>query len=1463
MSYSGGKGADRKGKIRLSTSARGRRSAARTTRIAICAVEGLEARQLLTAAGLVTTPQIYSGPLNGKIVFTSGGHGFGWNSSTGTYMTDRPDYWQNSSDTSDGDLVEDLGNQDQMSIYADYLLRAGATVVPMRPVGRQVNEVVLDNDSPDVTFSANWSNSTNTRFYDEDYGATTDAIPYKFANTVIGASTATATYTPNIPAAGFYPVYTWVHYGTDRTAQTYTINHTGGSTQITVDHSIVGDGWVYLGTYHFNAGKSATGEGSVVITNSAPVTGKVVIADAIRFGNGMGDYVESGAPGVSGYPREDENSYHWVARSIGQGTTLSAVIGSDTNVSAPSDFAQYMYHGVFGGALYIGFHSNGSTGIDTTATSRGAVGLYAKDAINRTPNQITLAQLMADQINQDMTALDGTFETTWSTPATNTDSHINFGEIDLGAGAEMDATICEVAYHDNVQDNELLRDPKVRDQIARSVFQGTLQYFATYGNPVITNTSLPTAPVNVSAVSNASGQVTINWAAGANTPATVFGDPATGFKVYASVDGYGFDGGTTVAGGGATSITLAGYDPNTPYYFKVTATNAGGESKGSEIIAALPSGGAKNVMIVNGFDRLDRTQDIRYPYTQSGYPKPDPDGAANRVYSRYNNTFDYITQFVSAIQNSKPGTHFDSTSNEDVINGSINLGNYKTVMWILGNESTANHTFDATEQTDVTNFINAGGNLFVSGSEIAWDLDSQNHGRSFYQNTLKASFVADDANTYNIVSAGGGIFAGLSSGSCSNNLAGSFSSLDGQTYDVATPDVISPQSGAVAALTYSGGTGGTAGIQVVGANGKGSIVMFGFPFETLTSSTLKQQMMGKVLDFFTTTLSPAPGAPVLAAASDTGTPGDNKTKLNNSSVSSELQFSVPGTTVGATVSLYSSGTLIGSTTAVATTTTITTNGASTLADGVRSITARQTLAGQLQSGDSTPLNITIDTIAPTATVTTISSPKNTSILSDTIVFSEAINGLSLANVSLTRDAGSSLLTASQTPTTSDNITFTISNLSTLTGNAGLYSLSVPASGAISDAAGNTLVTNASTNWVMNTIALPPGSNTLRIVRNGAQDDLYINSASVTYSIALSDFSSLLLGVLTSGTNDAITLDYGGGSPIPAGNLNITGSGGNDSLAVLGSTGSDTASFGSDVVTFAGTITYGAIPTLSFDGKGGGDTLAVYAGSLMLPTTQNLASLSIGTGAGVSLPQGGSATLVTNSLVIVGTGYLDVSDDALIVNYTTTAPTSLRDYLVSGRNAPAASAAPWNGPGIRSTYALNNGNGFNLAIGQADNNALAAVNANGSYTSFAGQTVSSNCVLIQLTYGADANLDRVVDGKDVAIIGTHFQKPGSGQWCFGDFDYSGTCDGSDVAVLGTTFGKTSPALSPAQSSTLTPLAAPATSPIKTSTATKPISSPEPRPPAIPFSSLTIDADTIYGKSKPKHRPPLSSNGIIFA
>src|SRR5262245_23089211 len=161
----------------------------------VFAFEQLEPRLTLAAAGLVPVGSQPTGPLTGKIVYASGGHGWDWSSGVNRWATDRPEY----------QLVEDFGTQEQLTYYVDYLFRAGATIVPMRPVGRQINEVVVDNDSAGVTFTGSWTNSVNSRFYDEDYGAVADATPYRYSTADPTTETATATYTPNIPAAGFYP----------------------------------------------------------------------------------------------------------------------------------------------------------------------------------------------------------------------------------------------------------------------------------------------------------------------------------------------------------------------------------------------------------------------------------------------------------------------------------------------------------------------------------------------------------------------------------------------------------------------------------------------------------------------------------------------------------------------------------------------------------------------------------------------------------------------------------------------------------------------------------------------------------------------------------------------------------------------------------------------------------------------------------------------------------------------------------------------------------------------------------------------------------------------------------------------------------------------------------------------------------------------------------------------------------
>jgi hypothetical protein len=714
-------------------------------------------------------------------------------------------------------MIEDHGNYDQMNFLADYLFRAGATIVPLRPIGHQTNEIVLDNDDAGVTFVGSWSNSNAPIHY-----GSAGEVPYRFMATS-ATETAYARYAPNISEAGFYPVYAWTRAGSDRaTDQLYRVSHSGGITEVTVNHRRVGNGLVYLGTYYFEEGASAY----VDISNRSNSPGSVVIADMIRFGNGIGE---------SGLAREDEASLYWIERHaaapFAQG--ISASEYGTSVVSAAPKFAEYMNRdsdGVLSDRVFVSYHSNAGGG-------RGVLGLYNgnNNPSTATPNQLLLASRLAAEVDNDLVAQNAQWDPDWHDRSNVTldRGDIEFGEINNNyINGEFDATIVEVAFHDSVPDSQLMREANVRDAVARATYQGLIKYFRAVDGNTTLATELPPPAIDVRAESNAAGEVTISWTP--PTPNEQSGGSAAHYKIYASTNGYGFDAGTVVTGGDTNTATLSGYDPATPHYFRVVAANAGGESQGSEVVTALPGGGEKQVLIVNGFDRLDRGQNARQTL-------PAPENTIDRVRPRESNSRDYAVQVHSAIHAAAPGVHVNSTSNEAVISGTVNLADYHTVIWILGEESTTGDTFNATEQTKVEQFVAGGGNLFVSGSEIGWDLDAQSGGVSFFENTLKGNYVSDDADTYNVAATPGGIFAGLPNITFDNGTL---------FYNAEFPDVINPQSGANAALIYSGGAGGNAAIQVEGTSGRGNLVMLGFPFETITNDQRRAEVMGRVLDFF-------------------------------------------------------------------------------------------------------------------------------------------------------------------------------------------------------------------------------------------------------------------------------------------------------------------------------------------------------------------------------------------------------------------------------------------------------------------------------------------------------------------------------------------------------------------------------------------------------------------------------------
>jgi hypothetical protein len=232
-----------------------------------------------------------------------------------------------------------------------------------------------------------------------------------------------------------------------------------------------------------------------------------------------------------------------------------------------------------------------------------------------------------------------------------------------------------------------------------------------------------------------------------------------------------------------------------------------------------------SLLMVNGFDRLSAE-----------------------------NTFDFIRQHADAILSA--GYAFDACSNELVENDIVNMNDYSAVIWILGEESTENETFNYQEQLRVQNYLENGGKLFVTGAEIGWDLveegDENNdwdngspNDTPFFQDFLKANYVADDAGVYAVSGVNGTIFEGL------NNIT--FDDGSHGTYNVAYPDCINSRGGSTYNLTYNG-TGYKAGVQYEGLFGSGSIpgklVHLGFPFETIYPASSRDSIMARVLEYF-------------------------------------------------------------------------------------------------------------------------------------------------------------------------------------------------------------------------------------------------------------------------------------------------------------------------------------------------------------------------------------------------------------------------------------------------------------------------------------------------------------------------------------------------------------------------------------------------------------------------------------
>ncbi|NWF90714.1 MAG: T9SS type A sorting domain-containing protein, partial [Ignavibacteriaceae bacterium] len=190
---------------------------------------------------------------------------------------------------------------------------------------------------------------------------------------------------------------------------------------------------------------------------------------------------------------------------------------------------------------------------------------------------------------------------------------------------------------------------------------------------------------------------------------------------------------------------------------------------------------------------------------------------------------------------------FETVSNS-LVTTSNQLTGYKYVIWFLGDESTADETFSSAEQSILKTFLDNGGSLFVTGSEVGWDLDFNGSvsDKDFFNNYLKSIYVDDNPTPNTPFASGiiGSIFEGLN--------------FDfGQTYPEDWPDVITPFGGSTGIVQYNGTQ--TAAITFTGnfPNGTntGKLIYFGFPVETIASDSIRKEILAIAHTFFTTPVS--------------------------------------------------------------------------------------------------------------------------------------------------------------------------------------------------------------------------------------------------------------------------------------------------------------------------------------------------------------------------------------------------------------------------------------------------------------------------------------------------------------------------------------------------------------------------------------------------------------------------------
>ncbi|MDR0812134.1 MAG: N-acetylmuramoyl-L-alanine amidase, partial [Paludibacter sp.] len=637
--------------------------------------------------------------------------------------------------------VEDLFTQSFVLPYLVPMLEnAGAKVFLPRERDLRREELIVDNDkkSDDGHYEEHngaekWKSGKSgfahlKEFYVQGENPFISGSYRECKTVTTSAKTSIAEWQPDFPETGTYAVY--ISYKTVENSALdahYTVFHSGGKTEFSVNQQLGGGTWIYLGSFQFEKGKRD--ECRIVLDNASKTVGKTITADAVKIGGGMGNIARrpladktDSEPTVSGFPRYAEGARYWLqwagfsdsiySTSKGEndytddyksrGEWVNALAGGsqilprNKGLGIPVDlsFALHTdagtnYHDSIVGTLAICTTTN----LDRRTTFTNGVSRFASR---------DFADIVQTQVVEDIRQ---TFEKDWSRRGL-WDKQYNESRV-----PELPAMLLELLAHQNFADMRYAHDPRFKFTVSRAIYKGMLKYIAYNSGKSYVVQPLPVQQFSTQFLDK--NRVELRWLPTVDTlESTAAPDK---YIIYTRIDDGGFDNGKIIKSNSA----ILNIEEGKIYSFKIAALNDGGESFPSEILSVYRAENHKpTVLIINGFDRVcaprsfvytdsiagfDFTEDAGVPYiadisftgeqyeflrTRAWISDANPGFGASKADFETKiiagNTFDYPFIHGQAIK--AAGFSFVSCSRNAVEEGSIDITNYKIADLILGKQ---------------------------------------------------------------------------------------------------------------------------------------------------------------------------------------------------------------------------------------------------------------------------------------------------------------------------------------------------------------------------------------------------------------------------------------------------------------------------------------------------------------------------------------------------------------------------------------------------------------------------------------------------------------------------------------------------------------------------------------------------------------------------------------------------------